>query len=202
MFGMNESLLNSTYTRMRVLSRGSSVRSPLTTRCRLICGLQQSMVALSCGLVYHDFWPSALDLEHILPNCDFPKRCSTLRSILILGLRSMGVAVEVETSVQLRPSMYEYSSRFKAIRCQSRKRYKSFNMKRFRRYLRPLGKSTTDIQICKCRSARLLSWHALWPLGGLMAQPLAYCSQSVSRTKNSASRMLLRRRCDSVIGNT
>ena len=56
-----KSLRNGTYTLARALSRGSSARSPLTTRSGLICGLQQSMVVLSYGFVYHDFRLPALD---------------------------------------------------------------------------------------------------------------------------------------------
>ena len=56
-----QSLRNGTCTLTRALSRGFSARSPLTTTCGLICGLQQSMVALSYGLVCHDFWLPVLD---------------------------------------------------------------------------------------------------------------------------------------------
>ena len=52
-----ESPLNRTCTRTKALSRGSSARSPSITRYELICGVQQSMVALSYGVVCHDFWP-------------------------------------------------------------------------------------------------------------------------------------------------
>ena len=64
--GVGKLLYEGTCIPSKALSRGFGAPRPCTARKGLMCGLQQSIVVLSYGLVYHEFWPPALIPLHQL----------------------------------------------------------------------------------------------------------------------------------------